>query len=78
VDRLLEERGITQLLGRVGMEYDAAGDQHAMPQVRTELRGPDRTPRSRLLATAHHHGVPVRLKPAAALLGRKPRPSPTG
>lgn len=56
--------GRENLLGRVGLEFDPAGGPGSAPEIRTELWRPGHPCRKRLLGTAHHHGVPVRLTPA--------------
>ncbi|MET0694896.1 MAG: DUF2332 domain-containing protein [Propionibacteriaceae bacterium] len=59
----LAEQGAGRPLAHVAMEFDPQAPRDAKPRVTTELWQPQVShyPRQRLIATAHDHGVPVRL-----------------
>jgi hypothetical protein len=61
VDEVLADYGSRSLLARVSMEFGTGTDAPTMPELRTTVWIPGRGVRDRLLGTAHHHGVPVRL-----------------
>jgi len=59
----LADHGARRPLAHVAMEYDPLAPRHAKPRLSTELWQPQLLdhPRQRLIATAHDHGLPVRL-----------------
>lgn len=61
VDDVLSAYGSQHRLARVSMEFGTGADAPTMPELRTTLWLPGDRVRHRLIGTAHHHGVPVRL-----------------
>lgn len=61
VDELLTGFGSQSRLARVSMEFGTSAAAPTMPELRTTVWTPGTGVRERLLGTAHHHGVPVRL-----------------
>lgn len=61
VDDVLAAYGSQHRLARVSMEFGTGPDAPTMPELRTTLWTPGDDVRHRLIGTAHHHGVPVRL-----------------
>ena len=59
---MLAAYGSRRLLARVSMEFGPDPDAPTMPELRTDaVDARARHVRNRLIGTAHHHGVPVRL-----------------